>query len=95
MGLGRAIEQAMNEADTATCFADRLLEPEDRFLGSFAWIDEGFVFVFESAVRVPGRGEGHDDQESEDWPGDQREQGGLGEGVDVVPFQVEGQTKLS
>jgi hypothetical protein len=63
-------------------------------LRPFAGVNKRFIFIFKGAVRMPGGGEGQDDQKSEDGAGDQREQGGLREGVDVVPFQVRGEAKL-
>jgi len=78
----------MDESDTAACLAERLLEPEDGLLGSFSGVNEGFILVFNLAVCAPGRGERHDDEEGEDGTRDQGEEGGLGEGVDIVPFQV-------
>lgn len=78
----------MDESDTAACLAKSLLEPEDGLLGSFSRVHEGFILVFKHAVCVPGKGERHDDEESEDRTRDQGEEGGLGERVDIVPFQV-------
>lgn len=78
----------MDESDTAACLADRLLKPEDGLLRSFSGVYEGSILVFNHAACVPGRGERHDDKEGEDGTRDQAEEGGLGEGVDIVPFQV-------
>ena len=84
----------MDESDTAACLADRLLEPEDRLFRSFSGVYEGFILVFNHTVCVPGRGQRHDDEEGEDRTRDQEEEGGLGEGVDIVPFQVWREAKL-
>lgn len=78
----------MDEPDTAACLADRLLEPEDGLLGPFSGVYERFILVFSHAVCAPGRGERHDNEEGEDGTRDQGEERGLGEGVNIVPFQV-------
>ena len=69
----------MDESDTAACLADRLLEPENRLLGSFSGIYERFVPVFKLAVYVPGRGRRYNDEEGQDRTRDQGDEGGLGE----------------
>jgi hypothetical protein len=86
--FGRAVEKTMDKSDTAACLPDRLLEPEDGLLGSFSGVYKGFILVFNHAVYAPGRGERHDNEEGEDGTRDQGEEGGLVEGVDIVPFQV-------
>ncbi len=78
----------MDESDTAACLADRLQEPADGLLGSFSGVVEGFILVFSHAVCVPGRGQRYDNEEGEGGTRDQGEEGGFGEGVDIVPFQV-------
>lgn len=84
----------MDESDTAARLADRLLEPEDGLSGSFSGVYEGFVLVFTLAICAPGGGQRHDDEEGEGGTRDQGEQGGLGEGVDVVPCQVGREAEL-
>lgn len=73
----------MKQANQTTGVMDRLLEPDNRLLGT------GSAVVFSQAVfafphLVPGGRHGDRDEQGVGGPRDEGEQGGLVEGVDVV-----------
>lgn len=83
----------MQQADQATRVADGLLEPDDVFVGAGAGV---FVArgVFVLAEVLVGGGDGEDEEEGEGGAGEEGEQGGVAEGVDVVEGEGRGEAEL-
>ena len=84
----------MQEADEPAGVADGLLEPDDGLSGAGTVVG-GEGGVFGVAERFVGCCDGEDEQEGVGWAGKEGEQGGVGEGVDVVVGDGGGEAELA
>lgn len=83
----------MQEANEPAGVADGLLEPHDGLVGAGAGVG-GEGGVFGTAKRLVGWGDGKDEEEGVGGAWEEREEGRLGQRVDIVIGEGGGEAEL-
>lgn len=77
----------MNQPNGTTCMTDRLFEPDDRLVRTLTFVF-GLGGVFSNSRGVPSGCQGQDDEEGMDWSRNEREEGRVAQGVDVMELKI-------